>query len=189
MATTDAIAFVGDTLLSLLREGLAGLVLPANIILSTPNEFKNFAPNQPAVTIFLYHVGIHGEMRNATRRNGSTGVPLRPPLPLELRFLITPWTQVTRDAYRIIGAVSQVLYDHAVMGFGELLGDGVWAPDDTLELILESLPVEDHYDIWEPTDLPYRLSLAYLARLVGIESAVARSAPPVAVATFSGVTS
>jgi hypothetical protein len=30
------------------------------------------------------------------------------------------------------------------------------------------LPVEDYYYIWGPADIPYRLSLACLARLIGI---------------------
>lgn len=187
MATADAIAFLGDTLVSLLQNGLQSLVSPGNVLLSTPSEFKNFAPLQPAVTIFLYHVGINGEMRNASPRSLSSGTTQRPPLPLELRFLVTPWTPRARDAYLIVGAISQLLYDHAVLGYGQLQGD-VWAPDDTVELILESLPVEEHYDIWDPTDIPYRLSLTYLARLVGIDSAVSTDASPVAVATFPKVT-
>ena len=186
MATTDAIACLGDTLVALLQNGLDGLVLPANVQLATPSDFQDFAPRQPAVTIFLYHVGVNGEMRNAPRRLLIDGGLRRPPLPLELRFLITPWTQVTRDAYRIIGAIAQVMNDHAVLRFGELLGDDVWATDDTVELILESVPVESHYDIWEPTDVPYRLSLTYLARLVAIDSAIAAGGPPVAVARFGG---
>ncbi|HEX3864911.1 MAG TPA: DUF4255 domain-containing protein [Stellaceae bacterium] len=187
MATPDAIACLGDTLVALLQTGLSGLVLPANVFMSTPSDFKEFAPRQPAVTIFLYHVGIHGEMRNAPRRTLPSGASRRPPLPLECRFLVTPWTQVTRDAYRIIGAIALVLGDHAVLTFTELLGDDVWAPDDTVELILESLPVNDHYDIWEPTDIPYRLSLTYLARLIGIDSTLTTAAAPIAVAGFPQV--
>ena len=187
MATTDAIAFFGDTLVALLQSGLSGLVPPTNIFLSTPSEFKDSPPRPPSVTVFLYHVRIHGEMRNAPRRQLAGGAFQRPPLPLELRFLITPWTLVTRDAYRIVGAIARLLYDRTVLGFSDLSGAGVWSPDDTVELVLESLPVEEHYDIWDPTDLPYRLSLTYLARLIGINSAVAISAPPVAVANFQKV--
>lgn len=183
MATTDAIAFLGDTLVALLREGLDGVVAPADVILSTPDDFKAFTPLQPSVTVFLYHVALHGEMRNAPRRSGLNGVPRRPSLPLELRFLVTPWTRRARDAYRIIGMIALAFYDHPVLSFGELQGDGVWAADDTVELLMESLPVEQHYDIWEPTDIPYRLSLAYLARVVGIDSAVRVAAAPVAQAS------
>jgi hypothetical protein len=182
LATVDAIAGLGDTLLLMLQEGLGGLVTPANVLLSTPSEFKSFAPNRPAVTVFLYHVAINGEMRNV--RRSSTGEPL---LPLELRFLVTPWTQLARDSYRIVGAIAQLFNDRAVLGFGELVGDGIWAPEDTVELILESLPVEQHYDIWDPTDIPYRLSLTYLARVIGIDSTTFASGPPVALATFPKV--
>jgi len=184
VATTDALAFLGDTIVAMLQNGLSGLVAPADVLLSTPEEFKNFTPLQPSVTIFLYHVRINAEMRNGRQRSPAP----RPALPLEVRFLVTPWTKDTRDAYRIIGATALLFYDHAVLTFGELLGANVWAPDDTVELIMESLPVEEHFDIWEPTDIPYKLSLSYLARIIGIDSTLATSAAPVTVATIPGST-
>jgi hypothetical protein len=67
VATPDAIAYLGDTLVKRLQNGLSGLVASTNIFLSTPSEFKNFAPTQPSVTIFLYNVGANGEMRNPPR--------------------------------------------------------------------------------------------------------------------------
>ena len=187
MATSDAILGVGNTLLSLLSRGLDPLVAANQVFLSTPSDFKNFTPKQAIVTIFLYHVGVHGEMRNA-QRNTVGGDGGRPLLPLELRFLVTPWTQHVSDSYRIVGAITQLLNDNSVLHFDELAAtssDDIWAPDDTVELILESLPVEDLYDIWAPTDLPYRLSLTYLARVIGIDSLISTRAPPVAMATFA----
>ena len=184
MANADAIMHVGKTLVTLLETGLQGLVPVGNVSLSTPENFKNSPPNPPAVTLFLYHVGVCGEMRNSPRRANR-----RPPLPLELRFLVTPWTQgrdAAVDAYVIIGNILQFLYDRAVLRQGDLDGD-IWAPDDTVELILESVPVEEHYDIWEPTDIPYRLSLTYLVRVIGIDSAVSTEGTPVAVADFQRV--
>jgi hypothetical protein len=173
VATPDAIAYLGDTLVKLLQDGLSGLVAPANILLSTPSEFKKFVPTQPSVTVFLYSAGIDAKMGTAPLRTPGSGATQRPPLPLELRFLITPWTQITREAYVITGAILALLYDHSVLTLAELLGpDSTWTPDDTVELILESSPVEDHYAIWDPADIPYRLSLAYLVRLIGISSAL-----------------
>jgi len=185
LATTDAPAFLGDTIISLLQTGLNGLVAPADVILSTPDDFKDFAPHQPSVTAFLYHVGINSELRNGPSRPSGNG--RRPQLPLDLHFLLTPWTKDTRDAYRIIGAISLLFYDHAVLSFGDLLGDDVWAPDDTVELVMESLPVQDLFDIWDPTDIPFKLSLTYLARIIGLDSALSTAAAPVASATFSRV--
>jgi hypothetical protein len=187
MATTDAIYSVGETLVSILNTELASLGLSLNVSLETPDEIKN-SPPESAVTVLLYQVGICGELRNVLGRTGQNGASRRPPLPLELHFMITPWVKDTGDSYRIIGAIARILYDHAILTFGELQGDGVWATDDTVEIMMESLPVEQHYDIWEPTELPYRLSLTYLARIIGIDSAVSTSAAPVAVASFTRVT-
>jgi hypothetical protein len=188
LATTDAIASVGDTLVSLLGKGLSVLgVAPLDVILATPDDFKQFTPIRPSVTVFLYHVAINGERRNSSRRSTGTGASQPPQLPLDLRFLITPWTQTPRAAYRIVGAIALLFYEHAILRFGELVdpSNDIWQSDDTVEVMMESLPVEEQYDIWEPTEVPYRLSLAYLARVVGIDSAVSEDAPFVTSLTLS----
>jgi hypothetical protein len=183
MASTDAIQSVGQTLVSILKDELSGFRPLVSVFLATPDEIKNSPPDS-AVTVLLYQVGICGELRNGPRRTGLNGAVGRPALPLDLHFMITPWTQDTGDSYRIIGAIARIFYDHAILTFGQLQGDDVWAPDDTVEIMMESLPVEQHYDIWEPTELPYRLSLTYLARVIGIDSTVSTSSAPVAVANF-----
>jgi uncharacterized protein DUF4255 len=98
VATSNAIAYLGDTLVELLRDGLSGLVGSTNIFLSTPNEFKNFAPAEPSVTVFLYNIDVAGKIRNVPRRLSGGATP-RLKLPIELHFLITPWRPLTRDAY------------------------------------------------------------------------------------------
>ncbi len=50
--------------------------------------------------------------------------------------------------------------------------------------MLEASPVEELYDIWEPTEIPYKLSLSYLARLIALDSPVTTSPAPVAVENF-----
>src|SRR5262249_21396329 len=95
------------------------------------------------------------------------------------------WTKTPRDAYRIVGAIVQLFYDHAVLGFSDLLGDDVWSPEDTVEIAMESLPVEEQYDIWDPTEVPYKVSVSYLARVIGIDSALSSITSPVAMSAFS----
>jgi hypothetical protein len=183
LATTDAIAFWGDTIISLLQDGLAALSPVPAVLLSTADDFKNSPPTPPAVTVFLYHLAIASELRNTPRRSTNGGAS-RPALPLELRFLVTPWTSTPRDAYRIAGLIAQLFYDHAVLDAVELLGHGVWAPDDSVEIVMESLPVEELYDIWDPTEIPYKLSLTYLSRVIGIDSAFSTGGPRVVSAAF-----
>jgi len=179
MASPDVIRDMGDTLLFLLRAGLAGLVDPARIVVGTPDEFEVLGdPAQPTVTVFLYRMGVNAQLRNGPRRLLADGRTTRQLLPLELCYLITPWAKETRDEYRITGRIVQVLYDRAELGPADLQGAS-WEAGDTVQLVLETLPLDDHYRIWDTTDLPYRLSLTYMARVIGIAPTESIAAPPV----------
>jgi len=162
------------------------MVTEDRIFAATPDEFDALQdPATPAITIFLYRVTVNSEMRNSPPRMLSNGRLSRPPLPLELHYLITPWARDTRDEFRIIGRVMQVLYDRSELGPAELQGSS-WSTGDSVQVILDSLPIEDHLRIWDTTDLPYRLSLTYCARVVGIEPEIAEEAAIVASAQFTG---
>jgi uncharacterized protein DUF4255 len=173
---------MGDTLVYLLRAGVPPLVNPNDITLSTPDDFES-APNQPAITVFLYRVAINPEMRNGPKRVLPDGQVTRPLLPLDLRYLITAWARDTRGELQIVGRILQVLYDHAELGPADLQGAS-WEVDDSVQLVWETLPIEDHYRVWDTTDIPYRLSLTYVARVIGLAPTEAHQFPPVLGATF-----
>jgi len=187
MASANAIHDMSDTLVHLLQMGIPSpMVDPTRIYVTTPDEFEALQdPSHPHLTIFLYRISVNPQMRNLPRRtlsNGqNAGQTSRQLLPLELSYLITPWAKETRDELRIIGLVAQVLYDHSELGASDLLGNS-WEPDDTVQLVLESLPLEDHYRIWDASEVAYRLSLTYQARVIGIAPAIVTSGPPVVTA-------
>jgi hypothetical protein len=179
VAAPDVIRDMGDTLLFLLRAGLAGLVDPGRVVVGTPDEFEQLDdPAQPTVTVFLYRLGVNPQMRNGPRRLLPDGRTTRPLLPIELCYLVTAWARDTRDEYRITGRIVQALYDRPELGPADLQGAS-WEAGDTVQLVLETLSLDDHCRIWDATDLPYRLSLAYLARVVGIAPTESVIAPPV----------
>ncbi len=179
MATADAIADMGKTLKQLLDGALPGI----DVVIASPDDFKDLG-QQPTLSIFLYHVGINAERRNGPPRlSGNTSS--RPPIPLDLRYLLTPWVRDASDSHSVVGRVLQALYDRAVLGPTDLVGSS-WDAEDTAQIVLESLPVGEHYSIWEPTDLPYRLSLTYLVRILGIEPGLATPVTPVVSAEFGG---
>lgn len=179
VANADVLLDVGETLVSLVRAGVAAFT--SDVALRTPDEMRTFAPTEPAVTVFLYHIGTNAELRNAPPAPGRT----RPPLPLELRYLVTPWAREAATSHLLCGRVLQTLYDNATLVRGDLSGSS-WGPDDTLQILLESLPVSEHHDIWEPADIPYKLSLAYLVRVVGLDPTGAAGGPVVLSGTFGG---
>lgn len=187
MATSDAIRDTSDSLVHILRANInSNLVPSARISAATPDEFADLLdPLHPAITVFLYRVSINADLRNVTPPPLPDGRVRRPLLPLELRYLVTPWSDDdTRTELSLVGQIAQTLYDYGELGPTDLQGES-WEPGDSVSLEMESLPLEDHYRIWDAVpQVPYRLSLTYVARVVGIESKRATLHPPVVHARF-----
>jgi hypothetical protein len=160
MAQADVIRDMADTIVFLLRSTVPPMVDQDRIFAVTPDEFEDLQnTDRPTITVFLYRVAVNSEMRNSPRRILGDGRVTRPLLPLELYYMITPWARETRDEFRIIGRILQVLYDRAEIGPADLQGTS-WSH-------------------------PYRLSLTYIARVVGIEPEVREVVPVVTSARFT----
>jgi hypothetical protein len=187
MASTDVVRDTGTTLVALLRAAIPSFMVPADrIVVATPDEFEAFSDAAlPGITLFLYRLGVNPQMRNGPRRQLPDGRSARPLLPLELGYMITAWAGDAEGEHRILGRVMQAFYEHAEIGSSELQGDS-WAPGDSVQLVLDSMPIEDHFRLWDSVDLPYQLSLTYVARVVGIEPATSEQLPPVVEAEFIG---
>jgi uncharacterized protein DUF4255 len=181
MAGPDVIRDTGDTIVELLQAGIPSAVVnPARIVLATPDEFDGLQnPPQPTLTVFLYRVALHCATRNAARRLTPDGRVQRQPLPLELNFMITPWARETRAELLMAGRVLQVMHDHGELGPADLVGAS-WEPTDSVQIVFDSLPLEDHYRIWDANhDVSYRLSLMYTARVISIAATQLLAEPPV----------
>ena len=181
MATRDVLSDAGETLAELIRAGVSSIVTPSNVKLTTADEMRDSPPDQPGVTVFLYDIGTNPELRNAPPTPGFS----RPRLALDLRYLITPWAADAGTAHQICGHILQALYDNASLVGGDLLGSS-WGADDTLQILLETLPVSEHHYIWEPANIPYKLSLAYLLRVVGLDPSSPDTSAVVTTATTGG---
>jgi hypothetical protein len=148
----------------------------------------------------LYQVMENAEVRNGRKRVLADGRLQRHPLGLELCYLVTPWgarqsTSVDDDALasseeaRLLGLIMQTFYEKAELGTADLYEDPatpVWRPGDGLQIVLESLPVEDHYRIWDASELGYRLSVTYRVRVASLDALEHPAGPPVVEATFGG---
>ena len=185
MAGPDVIRDAGDTLIEILHAGLGTMVASNNVMLATPDEFSGLEdPLQPTVTAFLYRVALHAPSRNTPRRTLPDGRMQPQPLPLELNYLITPWARQTRAEHLIAGRILQTLHDSGEVGPADLIGAS-WEPTDTVQIVFDSLPLEDLNRIWDAThDVSYRLSLAYTLRVVNVASTRMFAEPPVVDARF-----
>jgi hypothetical protein len=185
MATADVVHDMGQSLRHVLRASIDTSIV-GEIMLSTPEQFEQLPDTgRTTLTIFLYRVSVGAEMRNMPRRTLPDGRTTRPPLPIELRYLVTPWASTPASEYFMAGHVMRALYDHAELGPPYLVGSS-WNSNDSVQIVLEALPIEDHTRIWDTVRKPYRLSLTYLVRVIGIDPdpAFAQNAPPIVNATF-----
>jgi len=184
MAGPGVVRDMGETLVALLQAALSGIVASADVRVATPDSFHDLEPTpKPTCTIFLYRVAVNSVMRNGPRVSLGGGVTTRPLLPVDLSYLITPWAKDPRDEHLMLGTILQGLYDHAELGSADLTGAS-WALDDSVQLVLETLTLEEHFCIWDTVGMPYRLSLTYMARIIGIVSTEQTVAVPVTRAIF-----
>ena len=200
MASWQLIASAGSSLVALVEQHVRNAGLSdVSVRVASASAFKPLAgSNTPTITFFLYRVAEMAELRNAGRQRTSEGSLARQPLPLELCYLVTACVKredsaasdylATEEEHKLLGLVMQALYDHAEVGRDELV-DGsspVWGRADSLQVVLDTLPIEDQYRIWDATDLAYRLSIAYRVRVLGLEPAERQQVASVSEARFAG---
>jgi hypothetical protein len=166
MASPSVVRDMGETLASVLQTALSGMVAPANVRVATPDIFHELKPTpQPTCTIFLYRVAVNPAPRNELGAPPESGS--RPPLPVDLSYLITPWAKDPRDEHLMLGRILQGLHDRAILGGADLIGAS-WAPGDTVRLAAEPMTMQEQFCIWDTVEMPYRLSLSYVAQIVGM---------------------
>lgn len=174
------------------------IALPGNTVqvrVATPHSFASLKSTRAStITVFLYRVSEHAELRNSPQRRAADGTVRRQPLALELAFLITTWgargsdpaandATAALEEHQLMGAVVQGFYDHAELGRAELYDDptrpAVWGDRDSVQIVLETLALDDLYRIWDSSELAYHLSVTYRVRVLGLDSSELLRSPPV----------
>jgi hypothetical protein len=134
----------------------------------------------PALSIFLYRVDFNKTMRAAWSGVGSQDG--RGHLAVDLHFLLTAWADNAEFEYRIIGKAMQAIETQPFLS-GPLLDSSTeWAPNESVQLLLEDVSTEAVMRTFDSLPTSYRLSIPYIARIIRIDSLVA--APDIPVITF-----
>jgi len=193
MSNSRAIAAVTATLRSLIERGFDPnkdpsadpLVSGTSVTMQPPDEARSAnPPPDRQLNLYLYQVMPNAAYRNADvprqLRPGETG---QPPLALNLYYLLTAYAVDDQQpvSHRILGRAMAVLNDHPVLGRREIetaLPDtGLGEQFERIRLSLQPLALEDIFKLWSGFQTHYRLSAAYEATVVLIESARPKSAP------------
>lgn len=182
MAKAQAIAVTGQTVLGLLADNIPKSEFTnARFELYQPANFQS--PMEEGISLFLYRVEMNAGLRNMPYRIGLDGVSRRPPLPLDLYYLLTVWAKDTIKQQRILGWTMRTLEDAPVLSAGRLNSFGpetdVFQPNETVEIIFQSLPLQDLSNLWGAFKVSPPVSVGYIARVVGIDSTISteESAP------------
>src|SRR5215207_8918205 len=120
MATYRAIAAASAALRGLIRDryprGEFGDGL--DVELYQTRDFES--PMQDGLSVYLYRVAVNGTVRNRPPRRLPDGRRLRPSLPLDLYYMITPWAQDVERQHRMLGWVMRMLEDTGALSAGHL---------------------------------------------------------------------
>ena len=176
MAKAQAVAVVGQTILGLLADNIPeGEFANPRFELYQPSNLQS-PPMDEGISLFLYRIEINAGLRNMPNRTGLDGISRRAPLPLDLHYFLTVWAKDVVKQQRILGLVMQTLADSPVLSADRLNNFGpetdVFRPDETVELIFNSLSLQDVSNLWNAFKISLPVSLAYIARVVGIDSSI-----------------
>jgi hypothetical protein len=188
MSNATAIAAVTATLHNLLTNGLlADQDLPDATVTMQPLDRARVNGNTAnQLNIFLYHVLPSGAWRNMGIAGPTrSGVGAAPVLGLNLYYLITAFGRdndtLRPFSHHLMGRAMSTLHDHPLLGADEIKAaypsNDLWAQIERVRFTLQPFSMEEIAKLWTGFQTQYRLSVAYEAAVVLIESTRATAVP------------
>ena len=173
MATFQAIAATGQAMLGLLADAVPKPEFAnAQFELYQISNFGN--PMEEGVSLYLYRIAVNGTIRNRPPVTGPDGRRRRPPIPLDLHYVLSVWARSAVKQQRLLGWTIRMFEDVPILPTGLLNNYGpepeIFQPGETVEIILESLTLQDFNNLWSATKTALPVSVGYVARMVGISS-------------------
>lgn len=177
MATYHAIAATGQAIVGLLKDASVNTEFAdSRFELYQASDFQSDSPLADGISVYLYRVAVSTSRRNLPPSIGVDGRRYRSPLPLDLYYLLTPWGKTAAKQQRLLGWAIRQLQDAPVLPAGLLNHYGpeadTFRTTETVELICETVSLQDMVNILDPVKSIEQLSMVYVARMVIIESMV-----------------
>ena len=173
MATFRAIEATGAALVGLLRDRYPrdefGGVLEIELY-----QTRNFEkPMREGFSVFLFRVAADASIRNLPPRRLPDGRVFRPSLPLDLYFMITPWSENAQQHHRMLGWAMRMFEDVGTLSASQLnnyVADAdTFALDEALDIVFDPLALADYFTIWDRLrTLP--ASATYAVRMLRLDS-------------------
>lgn len=175
-----SIAGAGKTLIKLLQDrfqAMHGSLEGLTFSLFTTTTFEGSPTN--TVSLFLYRIEIDPTQRHREIVPVMPGDPARVALALNLRYLLTVWTNDAEREHQVLQDCIDIFEQNAIVS-GPLLDPAYsWEPDTALKVTLDAISHEDMMRLWDLLEPKYRLSVPYLVRTVRLSPVDQPAAPPV----------
>jgi Pvc16 N-terminal domain len=175
MGSYTAIAEAGQALVQVIWNAIAAdptlvaLIDSQDLIsLESPAEHAD-KQDTTLLSIYLYRVVEDGYLKNRGPLEGPGGSLQRPPLTLDLFYLITPLLTDAADRQIVLGKVMQVLYDRPTLEGPDLAGS-LAAASDMLRVVLNPVPLSEIALVWQALEIPYMLCVSYVVRVALLQS-------------------
>ncbi len=186
MSTARAIAVVSTALRDMLlrvrnplpTDPLKDADLASADVTTKPLDKARDGETSPQLNVFLYQVRPNAALRNADMRGQvMPGETAMPPLALDLFYLLTAYGQGDDDllGHRLLGWAMSLLNEQPVLLASQL--KAVAIPDNDLYRQVErvrftpiTLSTEELSKLWTAFATSYRVSIAYQASVVLIDS-------------------
>jgi hypothetical protein len=175
MGTFQAIAATGQAMLGLLSDAVPRDQFPnAQFELYQMSNFQQ--PMEEGISLFLYRIAANTSRRNLPPTTGPDGRRFRPPIPVDLYYVATAWAPTAVRQQRLLGWAIRMFEDVPVLPTGLLNNYGpepeIFKQGETVEIILDSLTLQDLNNFWGVSKSSLQLSVGYIARMLHIQSSM-----------------
>jgi hypothetical protein len=173
MATYHAIATTGEAILGVLRAACPKPEFDGiQFGLYQSFDFQN--PMKEGISLYLYRVSTNTTRRNLPPRIDTAGRRHRPPLPIDLHYLLVPWAATAEKQQWLLGWSMRTLEDTPILSSNVLNYYGsageTFRPEESIELVCEPIALQDIVNIWDAFKPQLQTSVAYIARMIEIDS-------------------
>lgn len=136
------------------------------------SQFQN--PMEEGIALFLYRISA-GSRRNMPPRPGPRGEVFRPPIPLDLHYLLTAWAKTAGKQQLLLGWAIRALADTPILPpalLNDYANSDVFHEDESVELVFDPLNLQDLTGLWDIFKPNLQSCATYAARSVSIDSTV-----------------
>ena len=176
MARFPAIGATSATLAGLIRDRYPRAAFGPSLDVTLYQSADFDKPMEEGFSLYLYRIAPNGSVRNLSYRRDPDGRRFRPSLPLDMSYLITPWSRDAEKQQRMLGWVMRFIEDLGVLSSSHLndyvAETDIFGVNESLEIICEPLPLNDYLTLWDRLHHRIPTSATYVLRMLMIESDV-----------------